>query len=44
MALYLSLVNENLASICAGAPGKWHIGPREKDAMCEAFLCLHKVS
>jgi hypothetical protein len=44
IALYLSLKDEHFASICAGSPGKWMIGPHERDAMCEAFLCKYSLS
>jgi len=44
IALYLSLKDKHFASICAGASRKWMMGPHERDAMCEAFLCKYKLS
>lgn len=41
IALYLSLKNEYFASICAERRERWSVGPHERDAMCEAFLCLY---
>jgi len=43
IALYLSLKDKHFASICAGSPRKWMMGPHERDAMCEAFLCKYNI-